>query len=573
MSETTKQLSISFRSDDGCIEHNNRIFFAKNVDQNRTLDNITYVKRDLRELYHELFDEALAEYNARQTRADRRINDYYEHIRQGKKEKLFQEIIVMFGNSNDCGVGTENWKLAKQLLDEYMREFEKRNPNLKVFNAVMHLDEATPHLHIDFVPVCYDQKQGLKTRVSMKRAIQQMGFSANGKKETEAILWGNSERKKLTEILNGHNISRQIVGAFHDHKVLDEYKKMMSVLHDTNEHITTLKKKNPVDLTEVDVGEILNQNEWLRDYVSKQQSELSKYRAWSAAKILPVEVYNDEKRQYILEQLQKVNCPFIEENNAIYVPEYYEPSVKKAADAFKPMNSNSVKDRLKFFIDRLIISANNFEDFLEQLKRQENQVKQGKFISVKPPYSKRFIRLKSLGEGYSEFEIKQRIEKSKAIVNEFKKLEESYADDLQKPFYRAINVNITLVSSFQITPRKKYADQAYSILNDRTIENLNSCLNTLSDFGINSQQQLYRLSEELQKKIENSNGDEREELQDQYARISDVIRVYEEIVEGNYIDNLIRAEKERQEAIQRAEQKNAADQHKTAQTVNRKRHR
>lgn len=88
-------------------------------------DNITYVRRDLRELYHELFDEALAEYNSRQTRSDRKIPDYYEHIRLGKKEKLFQEIIVMFGNSENCGVGSENWETAKQLLDEYMRDFEK----------------------------------------------------------------------------------------------------------------------------------------------------------------------------------------------------------------------------------------------------------------------------------------------------------------------------------------------------------------------------------------------------------------------------------------------------------------
>ena len=209
--------------DNGCVEHNNRNFFSDNVDKNRTPDNITYVRRDLRELYHELFDEALAEYNSRQTRSDRKIPDYYEHIRLGKKEKLFQEIIVMFGNSENCGVGSENWETAKQLLDEYMRDFEKRNPNLKVFNAVMHLDEATPHLHINFVPVCYGQRQGLSTRVSMKRAIQQMGFSANGKRETEIILWGNSERNALTDVLNNHHIARKVVGVFHDHKTVEEY--------------------------------------------------------------------------------------------------------------------------------------------------------------------------------------------------------------------------------------------------------------------------------------------------------------------------------------------------------------
>ena len=126
MSNETKALSISFRSDDGCIEHNNRDFFTDNVDKSRTPNNITYIKRDLRELYHELFDEALAEYNAKQNRPDRQIHDYYEHIRKSKKEKLFQEIIVMFGNSENCGVGSENWETAKTMLPEYYEPSVKK---------------------------------------------------------------------------------------------------------------------------------------------------------------------------------------------------------------------------------------------------------------------------------------------------------------------------------------------------------------------------------------------------------------------------------------------------------------
>ena len=173
----------------------------------------------------------------------------------------------------------------------------------------MHLDEATPHLHINFVPVCYDQKQGLSTRVSMKRAIQQMGFTANGKKETEAILWGNSERKKLTEILNNNHIIRRVVGAYYDHKSLNEFKQLSNAIKEANAHITVLKKKNAVDLSEGEVEEILNQNDYLREVIEKQNNELKRLRAISAAKFLPVEIYNDEKRQYILEQLQKRIAP------------------------------------------------------------------------------------------------------------------------------------------------------------------------------------------------------------------------------------------------------------------------
>lgn len=573
MNEAVKHLSISFRSDDGCIEHNNRDFFTDNVDRSRTNDNITYVKKDLREFYHELFDEALAQYNEKQTRSDRMINDYYEHIRQGKKEKLFQEIIVMFGNCEDCGVGSENWEIAKKMLDEYMRDFEQRNPNLKVFNAVMHLDEATPHLHINFVPVCYGQKQGLSTRVSMKRAIQQMGFTANGKKETEAILWGKSERKKLTEILNNNHIKRLVVGAYHDHKSLNEYKQIKDTLQKAHAHIATLKKKNPVDLNEIEVGEVLNQNEFLRDLLAKQQEELAELRLRSTAKFLPVEIYNDEKRQYILEQLQKANCPFVEENNTIYVPEHYEKSVKKALAAFKPMNNGTVRDRLKFFIDRLLYSAEDFGQLLDLLEKQGYTVKRGKYTAVKPPYSQRFMRLRSLGEGYSEFELKRRIERRNEVPDEFKHMEERYATEMEKPFYSEIGTYITLVRTFRITPTKHDQNREYSFLNDSTIESLADCLGTISDFNITTSGQLYKLSADLQERIENCADDERVELKIQYARITSAIRTYEAISEGNYIDNLIRAEKERTEALMRPDERvkdDTHEQHKTTQTINRK---
>lgn len=387
----SNSLSISFRVDSGIIDHNNRSIIAKNVDASRISDNITYKQVELKEFYQQVFGAALAEYNAAQKRADKRIPDYYEHIKKSNKEKLFYEIIVEFGDVLSCGKSSDNWETAKQMLDDYMKDFEKRNPNLKVFNAVMHLDEATPHLHIDFVPVCYEQKQGLSTRVSMKRAIQQMGFSASGKKETEAILWGSSERAKLTGILNNHNIARQVVGAFHDHKSVEEYKRYAQIIGDKNAHINALKKENPVDLSSTDVGDILNQNDFMRETITKQQAEISQLRARTTAKFMPIEIYNDEKRQYVIEQLQRVNSPFVEENNTIYVPEYYEPSVRKLLAAFKPMDGQTISERLKFFIDRLLYSAQDFEHFIKLLEVNKYEVRRAKYIAVKPPYAKRFF--------------------------------------------------------------------------------------------------------------------------------------------------------------------------------------
>ena len=109
--------------------------------------------------------EALVRYNEIQNRSDRRIDDYYEKICFDKQEKPFHEIILQIGNKDDMGAMTEDGKLTAKVLDEYMGEFQERNPTLKVFSAHLHMDEATPHLHIDFVPFTTGSKRGLDTRV------------------------------------------------------------------------------------------------------------------------------------------------------------------------------------------------------------------------------------------------------------------------------------------------------------------------------------------------------------------------------------------------------------------------
>lgn len=134
--QNSKSLSVSFSVDDGVLGHNNRKFIADNVDGERISDNITYVRRDIREMYDELFGQALAEYNAKHRRNDRRIEDYYEHVKSGDRIKPFYEVVVQFGDIQTCGLKSGKWEDAKILLHEFMLDFEQRNPNLKVFNAV-----------------------------------------------------------------------------------------------------------------------------------------------------------------------------------------------------------------------------------------------------------------------------------------------------------------------------------------------------------------------------------------------------------------------------------------------------
>ena len=148
----------------GSIRHNNREFTAANVDRERSEQNIVFVNEDLKRTYNNLFGEALETYNAGKKKTRDKIPDYYEHIRKSKQEKLFHEAIFQIGNLNDCGCGTEGGQRAAEALTAFAKTFQERNPHLYVFNMVLHMDEATPHLHVDYIPVATEQTRGLSTR-------------------------------------------------------------------------------------------------------------------------------------------------------------------------------------------------------------------------------------------------------------------------------------------------------------------------------------------------------------------------------------------------------------------------
>ena len=191
------QRTISAMVGKGSVNHNSRKFRAENVDGTRTHLNIDYCNENIKTVYHELFDEALERYNAKQIRSDRKIKDYYEKIRSSKQEKPFHEIILQVGGKGNMNADTENGELAKQILDEYYQGFQERNPQLRVFSAHLHMDEATPHLHIDFVPFTTGSKRGLDTRVSLKQALATQGFKGGSRGDTEWSQWIQSEKEQL----------------------------------------------------------------------------------------------------------------------------------------------------------------------------------------------------------------------------------------------------------------------------------------------------------------------------------------------------------------------------------------
>lgn len=219
------QRTISVMVGKGSVNHNSRKFKAENVDANRTHLNVSYCNKDIRKVYDDLFGEALKRYNDKQKRADRKIDDYYEKICNSKQEKPLYEIILQIGDKDNMSSFDENGELAKKILDNYFDTFEERNPYLKVFSAHLHMDEATPHLHIDFVPFITGSKRGLDTRVSLKQALAAQGFTGGTRSDTEWNQWVSSEKSALAFFMKTYGIEWEQKGTHEKHLSVLDFKK------------------------------------------------------------------------------------------------------------------------------------------------------------------------------------------------------------------------------------------------------------------------------------------------------------------------------------------------------------
>ncbi len=333
----------------GSLSHNSRQFIAENVDFSRTPLNVEYRNEDIRAVYHELFDDALARYNEKQTRKDRVIDDYYEKIRTGKQEKLFEELIIQIGNKDDMNASSENGQLARQMLDEYMQSFQQRNPTLRVFSAHLHMDEATPHLHIDFIPFTTGSKRGLETRVSLKKALETLGFTGGTKSHTELNQWIESEKQALASIMARHAIEWEQKGTHEEHLSVLDYKKQerSKEVAALENQIDTLQEQTAVAATALsekqeqldDIAPILkNAEKFVRKYDDPE-------RLLPEAGILESgKAFREKKALPILGKLLKYARSLFRENTELKTK---VQKLEKENTAFKSANWNHTHEMVR----------------------------------------------------------------------------------------------------------------------------------------------------------------------------------------------------------------------------------
>lgn len=389
--------TISFMTGKGSVNHNSRKFHAKNTDPERSCLNVEYCNENVKDVYHELFDEALARYNEKQTRSDRRIDDYYEKIRSGKQEKPFHEIILQIGDKDNMGAKTENGQLAAKVLDKYMWDFQRRNPTLRVFSAYLHMDEATPHLHIDFVPYTTGSKRGLDTRVSLKQALSALGFKGGTRRETELNQWVAYEKEQLAAVMLEHGIEWEKKGTHEKHlSVLDFEKKerakevaeLEQSISDGKERLSDIQIQHRKAVQETE--QIRQKGEAIRQEVSElsETSDLLKEQATTLAedkkKLLSDNVKLEKQQKKLQQDIEKMvqskavmerNIHAYDEDEKWQLP---EPAALMSAKAYKDKKAFPLVEKLKETIKALTIKcvqlAEQGKKLKEKVTRQEQQI-------------------------------------------------------------------------------------------------------------------------------------------------------------------------------------------------------
>ena len=361
------------------IKHNNRTMSEKEKERNTHIDysrsdrNKYLVQEDIKKLYEQEFGEALKKYNAKQKRKDRKIDDYYKHIQSSKKTATQQEMIIQVGDMEDFE-NINNWEIANEVLEEWFEGFQERNPNLKVYNAVIHNDEASPHLHVNFVPVASGYKRGLEKQVSFDRAIKQQDPTLNATRPFDD--WREKEVQVLEQLLLERGIERKLVGT-NEFRDVNEFKEKQNKLRELEVKVDTELAKLGVfeeDKKEKDEDEV-KPIVALSDYKRKPELSLKKTLTGKYT-VEPEEIKElmeyvscqEEKNQKLQKELDERNDEF-DKLRKVYLRD------RKQID--KLVDERLVLERQKWSREQFEYQreVNNLSNYLETLENENKALR------------------------------------------------------------------------------------------------------------------------------------------------------------------------------------------------------
>ena len=446
------------------LEHNNRSFIAQNVHRDQIPHNILFKQQEVQEAYSELFGAAIDYYNAKQKQPCRRIKDYFAHISSGKREEPYYEVIVQLGDCKDTPCGSSGAEIAQKILSEYAAMFQARNKNLYVFNSVMHLDEASPHMHIDFIPFYTQGRQRrLSKGVSMKAALKEMGIAPKNSGTNQLVIWEERERQELERLLLRREYQREDKHATHAHLTVEEYK----AWKDARRYMSIFKEHRQIQPEEV--RKALHMKEQIE--VLTRRNELLEQKMYSPYKSFFYP--HPDKQAFVQDALDRERIPYRETDNGFEAQECYVETIRKIEAQYKEP-PRSLRDKLRDDIDRVLMMSRDFDECLKRLEAERYEIKRGKYIAAKPENAQNFIRLKSLGSWYNETALRKRLGLKQVYENDLLQKTEA-AKQSHAPEYTVLMVmqNYILYFSEGYFPvRKKNPKGLLTWENDAVLDKL-----------------------------------------------------------------------------------------------------
>lgn len=443
---------ISFSRGKGKLRHNNRDMISSNVDKDRIKDNVIIKQQSLGEAYEEIFGEARNAYNAKQKRKDRQIDNYFEKLfgkeptdtilTNSNKQQSFYEYVVGIGDMFDTGLvdkilkdGTEvkanrkTAKIATECLTEYANGFQKRNPNFCVFNAVIHLDESTPHLHLDTIPFADSYKKGMTRQQGIAKALEAMGY---GKGEDAIKRFTEAERNVLKEICEAHGIAiakgekgrGQDIATRIYGEVQDGQRELDKIRQEINEE--KIKK----DILETKVSELQKQKEFTELEIVKNSEVPPPPKKTFDEK--PTSPYGVSREQFIKNSVSSYLKLFERKRQEKEVGETYDKGMKKYEEQKQLWNkweSDNADYNEKYGVIIKAQQTAERQEIVDKLQKQRQDEINNEAASLKRE-KKNFMRMvaqKVKGE-VQKLEI---YDKVMTVGNEWK---DRYERIFQKPY-------------------------------------------------------------------------------------------------------------------------------------------
>lgn len=317
------------RREPGALGH------ASAIDGSRTGDNIVLVDIPVREAYANIFGNAVQEYNNR-ARADRQIRDYWSTINADSRKHAVYELIVQVGGKVEGAPVA-----AVDALKRYVAEWGRANPNLHLTGAYIHMDEGTPHLHMDYIPVA-ECRRGMALQNSLTGALKAQGFVTSSTRDTAQMQWEQAERTRMRDICRQAGIALVEQGNGRKYMSIRKYKQYADALAQTRAQNTQEEAYSALLVqTQRRAEERTAQAQARAQELQKQAEELQK-RAEHAQRGLETMLGRQENarrtfraQQQAWTEWQRNNSEYIELLEAFHAAVHkYQPDYAAAVEEF-----------------------------------------------------------------------------------------------------------------------------------------------------------------------------------------------------------------------------------------------